>query len=97
MAGNKGFLFAGTNQSQSAVRIQKSNLSVTPIPGFSPPINVSAITADAYGYVTVTFGSFTGGESGFYVFGPDGLLREDGGGASFMLSTDQAVSFSSLP
>lgn len=97
MAANKGFLFAGTNLSTSAVRIQKSNLSMTTIPGFSPPIPVTAVTADGYGYVTVTFGSFSGGSTGFAVYGPDGNNQEDGGGASFMLSTDQAVLPSSLP
>ena len=97
MAANSKFLFIGTNRSPSAVEVQKSNFTMTEIGGFSPPINVTAITADKYGYVTVTFGSFSGGESGFVVFGPDGGSREDGGGASFMLSTDQAVLPSTLP
>jgi hypothetical protein len=97
MAANTKFLFIGTNQSPSAVEIQKGTFTMTQIGGFSPPIDVSAITSDKYGYVTVTFGSFGGGESGFVVLGPDGAGREDGGGAPFMLNTDQAVLPSTLP
>ena len=96
MAGNNKFLFIGTNNSPEAVEIQKSTFSITQIGGFSPPINVSAITADPYGYVTVQFGSFSTGENGFVVLGPDGGGREDGGGAAFMLSTVQAVLPSTL-
>jgi hypothetical protein len=91
MAANSRFLFIGTVQSPQAVEVLKSNLTYTQVGGFSPPINVSAITADSYGYVTVTFGTFSGGESGFYVFGPNGDLQEDGGGAPFMLDTREAV------
>lgn len=76
MAANKQYLFIGTNKSPFAVRVQKRNLDVIQV-GFSPPINVSAITSDQYGYVTVTFGTVSG-ESGFYLFGPDGNLQEDG-------------------
>lgn len=97
MAANAKFLFVGTNQSPQAVEIQKSNLVYTSFGGFSPPVNVTAITADPYGYVTVSFGSFGGGESGIYVMGPDGTLREDGGGAYFMLNTVQAVLPATLP
>jgi hypothetical protein len=97
MAANGKFLFVGTNQTPYALRVQKSNFAITEIGGFSPPINVSAITGDAYGYVTVTFGSFAGGESGFVVIGPTGGGQEDGGGASFMLGTAQAVLPSALP
>jgi hypothetical protein len=89
MAANANFLFIGTNQSPNAIVMKKGNYSFTGIGGFSPPINVSAITSDKYGYVTVTYGS-NGGNSGFIVFGPDGNSREDGGGAPFMLGTTQA-------
>jgi hypothetical protein len=89
MAANANFLFIGTNQSPNAIVMKKGNYSFTGIGGFSPPINVSAITSDKYGYVTVTYGS-NGGNSGFIVFGADGNSREDGGGAPFMLGTMQA-------
>jgi hypothetical protein len=96
MAANNKFLFIGTNKSPEAVEVQKGTFSITQIGGFSPPINVSAITADQYGYVTVQFGSFSTGENGFVVLGPDGGGREDGGGAAFMLNTVQAVLPSTL-
>jgi len=97
MAANNGFLFIGTDQSPQAVRVQKSNFAVTKVGGFSPPINVTAITADQYGYVTVTQGLFNSGQSGFSVFGPNGALQEDGGGADVMLNTITAVSTNTLP
>jgi hypothetical protein len=98
MAANNKFLFIGTNRSPQAVEVQKGTFSITETAGgFSPPINVSAITADKYGYVTVTFGSFNPSkENGFIVFGSDGRAREIGGGASFMLNTVQAVLLSTL-
>lgn len=97
MAANKQFLFIGTNQSPQAVEVQKSNLRVSSIGGFSPPVNVTSITSNSYGYVTVTFGGFTGGESGFYQFAPNGEGVGDGGGAWFMLDTALGVSTSNLP
>ncbi len=99
MAANPRFLFIGTNLSTQAVRVQKSNFAIVDIPGFSPPIPVTAITADAYGYVTVTFGNFSGFdvENGEVVYGPDGSFQQDGGGAVFMLGTTQAVLPTQLP
>ena len=97
MAANKGFLFIGTDLSPQAVKVELDNGSVTQLGGFVPPITVSAITADEYGYVTVTQGSFSSGTGGFSVFGPDGALREDGGGADFMLNTVTGVSTATLP
>ena len=91
MAANKGFLFIGTNQSPQGVAVKKSTLGVTTLGGFSPPLNVLAITADPYGYVTVTQGN-SGGDDAFTVFGPDGAEVEDGGGNNFMLDTMQGFS-----
>ena len=97
MAANNGYLFIGTDQSSEAVRVQKSNLSLTQFGGFSPPINVTSITADRYGYVAVTFGSFTTGNSGNIEFGPNGQSVGDGGGAWFMLNTVTGFSTTTLP
>ena len=91
MAANTQFLFVGTSLTAQGVELNKRTLTPVLVGGFSPPINVSAITADQYGYVTITFGSFNGGESGFYLFGPDGSGQEDGGGADFTVGTTQAV------
>jgi hypothetical protein len=95
MAANMGYIFLGTSQSPTAIRVSKSDLSVTEIGGFSPPINVSAVTSDAYGYVTVTFGN--GFETGFYLYGPNGMLQEDGGGGPFLLNTFNSVLLSTVP
>jgi len=85
MAANGKFLFIGTNQSTQAVRVTKNNLSVTALGGFSPPINVTSITVDEYGYVTVTQ------DGGFSLYGPNGEEEEDGGGTSFTVGTAQSV------
>jgi hypothetical protein len=58
---------------------------------------VTAITADQYGYVTVTQGTFGGGENGFSVFGLTGGGEEDGGGADLMPGSTNAVSTATLP
>jgi hypothetical protein len=95
MAADDGFLFIGTNQSQSAVRVQKSDLAVGQIGGFSPPINVSSITSNKYGYVAVTFGGISGSD-GSYEFDPFGNLTEGGGGADFVLSNSNGFSTANL-
>jgi hypothetical protein len=95
MAANSGFLFIGTDQSPEAVEVTKSNLKVTQLGGFSPPINVTAVTADQYGNVAVTQGN-SSGESGFSLYGPNGEGLEDGGGADFVVGTQQAVSPAAL-
>ena len=97
LAGTSGYLFIGTNQSPNALSIQKSNLAIFEYGSFSPPINVTSITADKYGYVTITYGGFTSGDNGFITIGPDGKTRGDGGGAWFMVDTQTAVSTSALP
>ena len=91
MAANNTFLVVGTNQSPEAVAIRETTFSVTMIGGFSPPINVAAITKDGYNYITITFGSFNNSSNGFVVLGPNGSEQEDGGGADFMVPTGPAV------
>lgn len=86
LAGNAKFLFVGTDQGTNAVRIAKSGYAQQSFGGFSPPINVSAITADKYGFVTVDYGT-SPASSGFYTFNPDGSENQSGGGNEYMLDT----------
>jgi len=97
MAANNKFLFIGTDQGEQAVMVQKSNLVVTKVSIYIIGPNVTSITADQYGYVTVTQGDFTTFPNGFAVFGPTGAAQEDGGGADFMLSTTAGISTANLP
>jgi hypothetical protein len=76
--GGLGYIFAGTSTSDSAVRISKADLSVTPIGGFSPPIPVTSIDIDPADYVSVNFGN--GNNTGFILFAPSGGGAGDGGG-----------------
>jgi hypothetical protein len=89
MAANDGFIFVGTDASPNAVKVNKLTYSLTKLGGFSPPLPVTAITANDYGYVTVTQEAASQG-SGFSVYGPNGMLQEDGGGAPFIPNTTNA-------
>jgi hypothetical protein len=90
MAANTGFIFVGTDAGPNAVKVNKLTYGVTQLGGgFSPPLPVTAITANDYGYVTVTQEAATLG-SGFSVYGPNGMLQEDGGGAPFIANTTNA-------
>src|SRR5437667_2157263 len=91
MAANKQFLFFGTRLNPEAVEINKRTFSVTQFGGFSPPINIFGITANDYGYVTLSFGPFNSSNAAFIVVGPDGSDVEDVDGSQFMLNTDQAI------
>jgi hypothetical protein len=99
MAANSKFLFIGTNQSMFSVSVQKSNFAITESGSFEPPIPVTAITADAYGFVTVAFGDFAGFDvnNGEIVYGPNGNVEESGGGATFTLGTQNAVLPNTFP
>jgi hypothetical protein len=78
MAENKGYLVIGTSNSTEALQVNKRTLAITPLGIISgAPFS---ITADNYGYITVT------SANGFFVIGPDGSLQEDGGGSPFMIN-----------
>jgi hypothetical protein len=96
MAANAAFLYVGTNQDDLAVQMKKNNFAITQFGEVSGPATVTAITADQYGYVTVTWIT-SGGSNAFDVIGPNGQAQEGGGGASFMLNTVQAVRPTTLP
>jgi hypothetical protein len=97
MAATPTLLFIGTNQSVQAVTVKKSTLTATQVGTYILGINVTSITVDKYGYVTVTQGGFTSGSNGFSVFNSTGVAQEDGGGADFMLDTTAATSTANLP
>jgi hypothetical protein len=87
IAADDVYLFIGTDQSPFAVQLNKYNLSFEEIGGGSPLENVSSITANDDGYVSVIFGS-----DGFYAYGPDGSLEESGGGAEYFLTSSNGLS-----
>jgi hypothetical protein len=95
LAADNNYLFIGTDQGPFALQVQKSDLTSTQIASGSPPANVSSITSDAYGFVTVTFGAI-GGSSDFYVFNPDGKGTEDGGGVDYMVSSSNGLMTTNL-
>jgi len=87
MAQNPSYVYAATSQTSLAAAINKTTFSVGRVGDFST--NVSAITADSYGFVTIVQGSGFG--TGFTVYGPNGAPQEDGGGGPFMINPIDAV------
>lgn len=78
-AGNTGYLMIGSSLSTLPAEVTKKTYAINnsaPLSG--API---AITADNYGYITVTT------DGGFYVIGPNGEPQEDGGGTPSMVNT----------
>jgi hypothetical protein len=76
---NPGYLVIGTNQTSVPVEVNKKTYAVTSL-GIISQIPIS-ITADNYGYITVT------SAGAFFVIGPTGSLEEDGGGSPFTVNT----------
>lgn len=93
LAQNLTNVYAATNQSPQAAVINKSTFGVTQTGIING--NISAITADSYGYVTVVQG--TGNNTGNSVYGPDGSLQQDGGGSYFMINPIDGVNPGSYP
>ena len=91
IAGNPGSVIVGTDQTTNAEVISKSDYSIFSAGGFSPPLNVSQVTVDHYGYASITYGG-NSGDNAFIQLGPTGSGEGDGGGADFMLGTVQALS-----
>lgn len=95
IAGNDHALFIGTNLSETAVKVEKDTLAVSNVGGFSPPLKVSSITANKYGYVTVNFGG-NHGFTGFYAYDNFGNLFEDGGGNELVAGNRNGISVGTL-
>jgi hypothetical protein len=81
IAEGKADVFAATTASTQAAEINISTLAVSLVGGFSPPADVTSMTADDRGYVSIQF------TEGFYLYAPDGSLDEDGGGDAALVNT----------
>lgn len=97
LASNAGFLFVGTDKSTSVVRVAKNGLTLASFAGISNNPTVSAITADANGFVMVAFGGNAAGPAGNIEFGPTGNIFGDGGGVWFTLPSNQGISTTDRP
>jgi len=98
LASNAGFLFIGTDQSTSVVRVAKTGFALNSFGGFSNNPTVAAITTDAHGFVIVSFGANGGIPGGGHIdFGPTGDPVADGGGAWFTAPSNQGISTKELP
>jgi|SRR5271166_1778054 len=87
MVQNPTYVYAATAQGQIVATVNKTSFAVGSIGGFG--LNVTALTADSYGYVTVDWGS--GSQSENAEFGPNGQTQFSGGGSYFMITTIDGV------
>ena len=83
MAANGNFLLLGTDQSPSALSLDKRSFSIKQFGPYTE--NLSSISADPYGYLTAVFDGI------FFQLGPDGTDLGGGGGSWFLLNTVQGV------
>ena len=83
LAGNKPFIYAATNHTQQAARIDRKTFAVTLVGGgFTPAEFIDSITADDRGYISIRSSNATFG--GFYIFDPKGnepTVFSGGGGS----------------
>ena len=93
MVQNPTNVYAASNQSSDAVSINKTTYAVNTVGEVFG--NVTAITADSYGYVTIN--QEQNGTYGNTVYGPNGQLEGDGGGAYFMINPIDAVNPANYP
>ena len=92
MAANDKFLFIGTNQTEYALRVRKSDLAVTKAGKWGLGATVSSMSSDKRGYITINFGA-GGSNFGNIQYAPDGyFLGFSGPEFEFLLNTDIAVS-----
>jgi hypothetical protein len=92
MAGNDKFLFIGTNQTKHALRVRKSDLTVTNAGEWGLGAKVSSMSSDKRGYITINFGA-GGSNSGNIHYAPDGyVLGYSGPEFQFLVNTNIAVS-----
>ena len=92
MVGNDNFLFIGTNQTEYALRVRKSDLTVKPAGKWGQGAKVSSMTSDKRGYITINFGA-GGSNFGNIQYAPDGyFLGCSGPEFEFLLNTNIAVS-----
>jgi hypothetical protein len=92
MAGNDKFLFIGTNQTEHALRVRKSDLTVTNAGKWGLGAKVISMSSDKRGYITINFG-VGGSNSGNIEYAPDGYSVGTGAPEfEFLLNTNIAVS-----
>jgi len=96
MGASGDYLYVGTNASDGGyVQVHTGSLSVNQFGGFSPPIPLSSITSDDYGYVSlVSSGSQF---SGYYLVDKQGQGDGDGGGVAYLLNSLVGINAETLP
>jgi len=98
MAANENYVYVGTNQDPFAVQVQRTNLThQVQTARTSPQAQVSAITSDFYGNVTVTYGGVPNGTAGSVQFDINGNSLGTPTTNVYMLNTSAALQTSSLP
>ncbi len=92
VAGTSSFLYIGTDQTSSVVRVKKGALSAVEVIGGSTGYKIKYITANLAGYVSVGFNVLGSTNDTLAVFAPNGQSFEGGGGDAFILTPYSGVS-----
>jgi len=85
-------VYAGTYQGPNIAVINKTNFSVS---SFAGSENLSALTADYYGFVTISWGSGFPDDS--VTIGPNGQTQQSGGGSYWLINPINGLNPDSLP
>jgi hypothetical protein len=92
VAGTSSFLYIGTDQTSSVVRVKKGALSAIEVIGGSTAYKIKYITANLSGYVSVGFNVLGSTSDTLAVFAQSGQSFEGGGGDAFILTPYNGVS-----
>jgi hypothetical protein len=95
MAANADYVYVGTDQGATAMRVARTTFAKSAITLSVPSLNVSSITVDGYGFVNVGFGGLAGG-SGVRQFDPSGTDMGERSGSYFKLGMSQGLSTSDV-
>ena len=90
MAQNPAYVYVATTQGSNLLAVNKEDFSVTLADDNG--LNISALTADSYGFVTADWGTQFN-----EVFGPNGGVQSEGGGAYFMINPIDAIYLADVP
>lgn len=92
MAGTGSFLFIGTDQTSTVLRVRKGPLTfITEIEGITGD-KTQYITADEYGFVSVGYTNLASGTDYYVMYSPNGTYYAGGSGEEVILTPSSGYS-----
>lgn len=95
IAGTTDFLYIGTDQTGSVIRVQKGPLTTTSVVANQPGSRIKALTADQYGFVSIETATSAANSDQFSLYAPSGRYMGDGGGDYRLLTRFQSIAIAS--